>query len=144
MRLSLCLLRIASDTTFENVQANGGNVAGSRPCVVKNTMASQATVASITFFGGQCQHVGSGQHELEINGNGLSSGATSVQSYGLHMETSTGSLGVRIVDARNVLFVGFNSSGQGPDQYSISESIPGNTQNVRVENAYTSSHSETS
>ena len=86
-------LRIASDITFENVQANGGNVTGSRPCVIENTLGREATIASITFFGGQCQHAGKGQYELEINGNGLSSGATSIQFYGLHMETSTGSLG---------------------------------------------------
>jgi hypothetical protein len=107
-------LRIASDTTFENVQANGGNVAGSRPCVVKNTLGSQATVASITFFGGQCQHAGSGQHELEINGNGLSSGATSVQFYGLHMETSSELL-MRGTSYSQVSIV----RGQGPDQYSM-------------------------
>jgi hypothetical protein len=137
-------LRIASDISFENVQANGGNVSGSRPCVIKNTLGREATVASIAFFGGQCQHAGRGQYELEINGNGLSSGATTMQFYGLHIETSTGSRGVKILDARNVLFSGFNSSGTGVGSvFNISESASGNTQNIRVESAYNSSRSET-
>lgn len=106
-------LKIASDITFENVQANGGNVNGSRPCVIKNTLGSGATVSGIDFFRGQCQHAGSGQYELEIDGNGLSSGATSMQFYGLQIETSTGSLGFKIVDAQNILFAGFRNSEPG-------------------------------
>jgi hypothetical protein len=103
--------RITSDIYVSNLQSNGGNVIGARPCVILS--APLSVVASISFVGGGCQHAGVGQYELDIDGQGVSAGVHSVFFYGYHTETSPGSLGVRVKDAVNMSFNGLEASGAG-------------------------------
>lgn len=134
---------IDSDIEILNVQSNGGNVAGARPCVLTGNGAG-TLVADVNFTGGSCQHAGSGQYELEINGN--DGGASDVRMEaitfrGTHVESATGSLGILIKDAQNVLFDGSTMSGAGTgNSFTLAETFSGLLKGISIKSIYTASN----
>lgn len=126
-------LKIVSDIIADNVQVNGLGTAGARPLVIET--AASAAVANITFLAGGFQHAASGGYEIEVNGSAnTANGLTGVFFYGTHYETRTGSLGVRLRDARNVVIYGGTSSGGGgaTAPFELTESVSSALQNIQI------------
>lgn len=116
-------LKVVSDLLIDNVQVNGLNTSGARPLVISTAASSQT--ANITFLAGGFQHAGSAQYEIEIDGGAnTANGLSGIFFYGHHLETKTGSLGVKVRDARNVNFIGgtVSESGAIPAIFALSES----------------------
>lgn len=117
-------IKIVSDLVLDNVQVNGVGVAGARPCVFET--AASSSMSNITVLGGGCQHAGPGQFEIEVNGSAnTANGMNGVFFYGQHMESRTGSLGVKIRDVRNFVWHGGSISGGGTAStvFDLSESV---------------------
>jgi len=134
----------AADAAFYNIEANGSNVTGARPCVFSGAPAH--TVGAMSLYAFSCLHAGSSQYELEINGNNAgSSGFNAVQFnfFGGHVETSNTasglSSGIKIADASVVNFSGLNLSGPVPASsayYNISETAAGNTADIHIQETF--------
>jgi len=126
-----------SDVNVWNLQSNGGAVAGARPCVIQG-LGNTQQVSNIYFYGGGCQHAGSGQYEIEIDGLnggvGPVAGVSSIQFYGTHLETFTGTLGIKLRDVNGFKMAGSMgfSGGGSTNAYTISESAANLTQGIEI------------
>lgn len=127
--------QICSDLVLDNVQSNGGGVAGARPFVI-NGLGALSAVTGITILGGAFQHAGAGQYEIELDG--LNAGGPGfrvfgIYFYGHHVETVAGGLSVKIADAKSIKFDGFSYSGLGSNNvFTISESAVSNTTGIAI------------
>ncbi|MGA9977917.1 MAG: hypothetical protein WBQ08_04725 [Candidatus Sulfotelmatobacter sp.] len=141
-----------SDFSVWNTTIDGAGTAGNQPCVIKGNGATQQ-IGGIGFFGSSCQHAGSGQYELNVNGcNATNCAATggsgTVPGVGLlqfaqfHVETVSGSEGIYIQDASNVHFTGLSFSGSGTgNSLTLAESVTNLLQDIETSVTYSSAGS---
>lgn len=127
----------ASDLEIINLQVNGQNATGAKPCILSGNGAT-TQLLSVSIIDGGCQHAGSGQYELTIDGLnggvGTVAGVQGVKIMGSwHLETATGSLGISIKDASDVKVGSVSYSGSGAtNAYTIAESGSGITQDIEI------------
>lgn len=92
---------------FYDLQVTGQFLTGARPFVLKNTLG--CAFGPVNVFGGDISHAGSGQRNIEINGNGHSFGV-GASFYGVYSEDFNVNLStpavVLLQDVNNFTWIG--------------------------------------